>query len=101
MISDRARRREDERGEIKAEHHRCNREWKREHGQTVGRDRAWFLREVTPKLVAFSLVEIAEATGPVPRSLLAVPCRNACAASETLAGVPSTSRLREVDKESD
>lgn len=27
------------------------------------RDRAWFLREIMPKLDAFSLAEIAEATG--------------------------------------
>ncbi len=46
-----------------AEHHRRNREWPREHGQSAKRDREWFLREVTPKLDAFSLVEIARATG--------------------------------------
>lgn len=51
------------RGEANAEHHRRNREWKREHGDGAGHDRAWFLREVTPKLDAFSLAEIARATG--------------------------------------
>ncbi len=49
------------RGTANAEHHRRNREWKREHKDT--HDRAWFLREVTPKLDAFSLAEIATATG--------------------------------------
>jgi len=44
-------------------HHRRNREWRREKSQTVGRDRAWFLREVVPKLDAFSLAEIAKVTG--------------------------------------
>jgi CRISPR-associated endonuclease Cas1 len=51
------------RGEANAEHHRRNREWAREYGQTSKRDRAWFLREVTPKLDAFSLAEISAATG--------------------------------------
>ena len=50
-----------QRGEANASHHRRNRQWAKEHpGQ---RDRAWFLREVTPKLDAFSLAEIAKATG--------------------------------------
>jgi len=50
-----------QRGEANAAHHRSNRQWSKEHpGQ---RDRAWFLREVTPKLDAFSLAEIAKATG--------------------------------------
>jgi CRISPR-associated endonuclease Cas1 len=51
------------RGEANAEHHRRNREWKREHGKGAKCGRAWFLREITPKLDAFSLAEIAEATG--------------------------------------
>jgi hypothetical protein len=51
------------RGEANAEHHRRNRQWKRERGQSAGRDRAWFLREIAPKLDAFSLTEIAAATG--------------------------------------
>ncbi len=51
------------RGEANAEHHRHNREWKREQGQSAERDRAWFLREITPKLDAFSLAEIASGTG--------------------------------------
>ncbi len=50
-----------QRGEANAEHHRRNREWAKEHGEP--RDRAWFLREVTPKLDAFSLATIAQATG--------------------------------------
>ena len=41
--------------------HRRNRSWAREHpGQ---RDEAWFKREIAPKLDAFSLAEIATATG--------------------------------------
>jgi hypothetical protein len=49
------------RGEAISEGHRRNRSWKREHpGQ---RDEAWFKSEIAPKLDAFSLKEIAEATG--------------------------------------
>lgn len=49
------------RGEAISEGHRRNRCWAREHpGQ---RDEARFRREVAPKLDAFSLKEIAEATG--------------------------------------
>jgi CRISPR-associated endonuclease Cas1 len=51
------------RGEANAERHRQNRQWKRDHGNEAKRDRAWFLREITPKLDAFSLAEIAKATG--------------------------------------
>jgi len=51
------------RGDANAEHHRRNREWKREQGNGAGHDHAWFLREVTPKLDSFSLAEIAKATG--------------------------------------
>ena len=50
-----------QRGEATASHHRRNRQWAKEHPEP--RDRAWFLREVTPKLDAFSLGEIAKATG--------------------------------------
>ncbi len=50
-----------QRGEANAEHHRRNREWAKEHPEQ--RDRAWFLREVTPKLDAFSLATIAQAVG--------------------------------------
>jgi hypothetical protein len=50
-----------QRGEANASHHRRNRQWAKEHPEP--RDRAWFLREVTPKLDAFSLGEIAKATG--------------------------------------
>ena len=49
------------RGEAISDGHRRNRSWAREHpGQ---RDEAWFKREIAPKLDAFSLKEIAEATG--------------------------------------
>jgi CRISPR-associated protein Cas1 len=49
------------RGEAISDGHRRNRRWAREHpGQ---RDEAWFKREVAPKLDAFSLKEIAAATG--------------------------------------
>jgi hypothetical protein len=49
------------RGEAVSAGHRRNRRWAREHpGQ---RDEAWFRREVGPKLDAFSLKQIAAATG--------------------------------------
>lgn len=49
------------RGEAISEVHRRNRSWAREHpGQ---RDEAWFKREITPKLDAFTLSQIANATG--------------------------------------
>jgi hypothetical protein len=49
------------RGETVAEGHRRNRSWAREHpGQ---RDEAWFKREIAPKLDAFTLKEMADATG--------------------------------------
>jgi hypothetical protein len=49
------------RGEAISEGHRRNRRWAREHpGQ---RDEAWFKREIAPKLDAFTLNEIAKATG--------------------------------------
>jgi len=50
-----------QRGEANSSHHRRNRQWAKEH--PVRPDRTWFLREVTPKLDAFSLGEIAKATG--------------------------------------
>jgi CRISPR-associated endonuclease Cas1 len=50
-----------QRGEANASHHRRNRQWAKEHPGP--RDRAWFLREVAPKLDAFSLGEIAKVTG--------------------------------------
>ena len=50
------------RGEANAEHHRRNREWVR-GASFEGRDRAWFKREVVPRLDVFSLKEIAEVTG--------------------------------------
>jgi hypothetical protein len=49
------------RSEAVSDGHRRNRSWAREHpGQ---RDDAWFKREIAPKLDAFSLGEIAKATG--------------------------------------
>jgi len=49
------------RSEAISEGHRRNRRWAREHpGQ---RDEAWFKREIAPKLDAFTLAEIAAATG--------------------------------------
>jgi hypothetical protein len=49
------------RGESISEGHRRNRSWAREHpGQ---RDEAWFKREIAPKLDAFTLADIAAATG--------------------------------------
>lgn len=49
------------RGEAISERHRRNRAWQREH--PCGRDEAWFKREIGSRLDAFSLREIAEATG--------------------------------------
>jgi hypothetical protein len=49
------------RGEAISEGHRRNRSWAREHPSQ--RDEAWFKREVAPKLDAFTLAEIAAATG--------------------------------------
>src|SRR5271165_2733333 len=49
------------RGEAIAEGHRRNRSWARE--QPGQRDEAWFTREITPKLDAFTLKEMGEATG--------------------------------------
>ena len=49
------------RGEAIADGHRRNRRWAREHPDQ--RDETWFKREIAPKLDAFSLREIAEATG--------------------------------------
>jgi hypothetical protein len=62
------------RGEAVADSHRRNRRWAREHpGQ---RDEAWFKREIVPKLDAFTLAEIAAATG---LSLAACSRIRACA----------------------
>jgi hypothetical protein len=49
------------RSEAIAAGHRRNRSWAREHPGR--RDEAWFKREIAPKLDAFSLKEIADATG--------------------------------------
>jgi hypothetical protein len=49
------------RGEAISEGHRCNRSWAREYPGR--RDEAWFKREIAPKLDAFTLAEISEATG--------------------------------------
>jgi hypothetical protein len=45
-----------------AEQYLRNHRWAREH-QTNGRDRAWFEREILPKLGGFALSAIAGATG--------------------------------------
>jgi len=57
--SDRAGRK---RGEANAEQHRRNRAWT-QGAQSAGRDRAWFQREIVPKLDAFTLAQIAKVTG--------------------------------------
>jgi CRISP-associated protein Cas1 len=49
------------RGEAISDGHRRNRRWAQEHPGR--RDEAWFKREIAPKLDAFPLKEIAEATG--------------------------------------
>jgi hypothetical protein len=49
------------RGEAISEGHRRNRRWAREHPDQ--HDAAWFKREIAPRLDAFSLKEIAAATG--------------------------------------
>lgn len=57
------------RGEAISEGHRRSHGWAREHpGQ---RDEAWFKREVAPKLDAFPLREIADATGSRSRPVRA------------------------------
>ncbi len=60
--SDRAGRK---RGAANIEQHRRNREWTRGATGATGADRdaAWFSREVLPKLDAFTLAEIAKASG--------------------------------------
>jgi hypothetical protein len=49
------------RGEAISDGHRRNRSWAREHPEH--RDEAWFNCEIAPKLDAFTLKEIAAATG--------------------------------------
>lgn len=49
------------RSEAVSEGHRRNRGWAREHLEQ--RDEAWFKHEIAPKLDAFTLAEIAAATG--------------------------------------
>ena len=51
------------RGEAIVEQRRRNRQWKRENPNGAGRDRAWFLREVLPKLDDVPLSAIARVTG--------------------------------------
>jgi hypothetical protein len=51
------------RGEAIVEQRRRSREWKRENPNGGGHDRAWFLREVMPKLDALPLSAIARVTG--------------------------------------
>ncbi len=55
----------------------------RRRRRQAGRDRAWFLREVTPKL-----------DGPIAGGLLAVPCRDARTAPPPLAGLRRALRRR-------
>jgi CRISPR-associated endonuclease Cas1 len=62
------------RGEAVSDGHRRNRSWAREHPDP--RDEVWFKREIAPKLDAFSLKEIAKATG---LSLAACSRIRACA----------------------
>jgi len=62
------------RGEAISEGHRRNRSWAREHPSQ--HDEAWFRREVAPKPDAFTLAEIAKATG---LSLAACSRTRACA----------------------
>lgn len=50
------------RGTANADQHRRNREWRREHQGNTAVDKGWFLREITPMLEAFSLMEIARVT---------------------------------------
>jgi hypothetical protein len=50
------------RGAAIAERRRRNRQWKRGHPERNGRDRAWFVREVMPKLDYVSLSAIARVT---------------------------------------
>jgi CRISPR-associated endonuclease Cas1 len=51
------------RGEAIVEQRRRNRQWKRENPKGAGRDRAWFQREVTPRLDDVPLSTIARVTG--------------------------------------
>jgi len=51
------------RGEAIVEQRRRSRQWNRENPSGAGRDRAWFLREVLPKLDDVPLSAIARATG--------------------------------------
>jgi hypothetical protein len=62
------------RGEAISDGHRRNRSWAREHPGR--RDEAWFKREIAPRLDAFTLAEIAAATG---LSLAACSRIRACA----------------------
>ena len=72
------------RGEAISEGHRRNRSWAREHpGQ---QDEARFKREIAPKLDAFTLAEIAAATGLIARGLLADTRRYESATPAALEG---------------
>ena len=51
------------RGEAIVEQRRRSRQWKRENPDGAGHDRAWFLREVMPKLDDVPLSAIARVTG--------------------------------------
>jgi len=52
-----------QRGAAIAEQRRRNRQWKREHPEAAERDRAWFLREITPRLDDMPLAVLARVTG--------------------------------------
>jgi len=52
-----------ERGEAIVEQRRRSRDWKRENPGGAGYDRAWFLRDVMPKLDDVPLNTIARVTG--------------------------------------
>jgi hypothetical protein len=51
------------RSEAIVEQRRRSREWKREHPDGCGYDKAWYLREIMPKLDDVPLSAIAIATG--------------------------------------
>jgi hypothetical protein len=51
------------RGDAIIEQRRRSREWKRQNPNDAGHDRAWFLREVMPKLDDVPLSAIARVTG--------------------------------------
>jgi hypothetical protein len=72
-----------ERGATIAEERRRNRQWKREHPEGGGHDRAWFLREVMPKLDDVPLSAIARDRS-LARRMFSLPSGRAGAASPSL-----------------